>query len=497
MRIAISLVLVAVFLAMNAFFVIAEFALVRVRKSQLDLAVERNAPGATNARLIAEDINSYLSACQLGITLASLALGWLGEPAFAQLLRPAFAFFGLPESAVSVIAVALGFFIMTMLHVVIGELIPKAFAIFSTEKYALSTATALLWFYKLTYPIMVLFNGITNAVVKLFGHDPKNDREVYTEEEIQLLIDESTESGLIDPEQNEYVDNIFDMGDKDVESIMTPRVDIICLDASESLEQNLATIGEFKFTRFPVCDENKDNIVGFVHVKDLYLAAVENARVQALESLDDGFGEDDSEAAGLDELDGLGGGFDHQVSADVRARTTVKRADEQASRLGLSDGLRIRPIEAVPESLPVTKLIELFRDKHTKIAVVVDEHGGTAGIVTMSDVLDEIVGPSDDEYRHGGLHKVRKLCEGTYDIEGDTPLDELEDVLGFLPDGADEYETAAGLMLSLFGRIPLVGNAVEVRNAQGSMQARFTIISRDRLRIDRIRLELSELDPKG
>ena len=227
MHIGLSLILVALFLAMNAFFVIAEFALVRVRKSQLELAVEQGKKGAKSAMYIAENVNQYLSACQLGITLASLALGWLGEPAFSALIRPLFEMLHLPEALISVVAVAIGYFVMTTLHVVVGELIPKSFAIFATERYALFTAGPLMAFYKITYPIMILFNGITNGVVRLTGHDPANEREVYTGDEIKLLIDESTESGLIDPEQNEFVDNIFDLGDKDAEAIMTPRTDLV------------------------------------------------------------------------------------------------------------------------------------------------------------------------------------------------------------------------------------------------------------------------------
>ena len=173
MSIAASLILVVFFLLMNAFFVIAEFAMVRVRKSQIELAYDEGKRGAKNAKTITENVNAYLSACQLGITLASLALGWLGEPAISALIRPLFVLLGLPDAVISVIAVAIGYFLMTTLHVVVGELIPKSFAIFATERYALMTATPLLWFYRITYPIMMLFNGITSGVTKT-TFAPKN-----------------------------------------------------------------------------------------------------------------------------------------------------------------------------------------------------------------------------------------------------------------------------------------------------------------------------------
>ncbi len=431
MDVAISLVLVVFFLAMNAFFVVAEFSLVRVRKSQIEMAIEDGKSGAKNAKTIADNINAYLSACQLGITLASLALGWLGEPAFSELIRPVCALFGLPDALISAIAVALGFIIMTTLHVVVGELIPKSFAIFSTEKYALATATALLWFYKLTYPIMWIFNGITNFVVRLAGHDPANEHEVYSGEEIKLLIDESTESGLIDEDQNEIVDNVFDMGEKDALAIMTPRIDMVCLDFEDSLEENLDIIRQYKYTRYPVCRGSKDHIVGFVHIKDLY-------------------------------------GMDPSTPMD---EWTI-----------------IRDIPAVPETVPMMKLLEVMQENRTEITVVVDEHGGTAGVVTMSDIMEQIVGRIDDEYLHEAEDSVVTLADGSLLIEGSLPVGELEELMGFEPEESDECETAAGLMLALFDRIPKAGDMVPLDH--GKTHVVFTVMDMDRLRIDKIRVEI-------
>ena len=435
MTLAISLILVVLFLAMNAFFVIAEFSLVRVRKSQLDVSVEEGVPGAERALEVSENINAYLSACQLGITLASLALGWLGEDAFAQLIRPICELFGLPDAAVSALSVAVGYFLLTSFHVVVGELIPKSFAIFNTENWAIRTAGPLRAFYKITYPVMVLFNGITNGVVRLAGHDPANEHEVYTGEEIKLLIDESTESGLIDPEQNEYVDNIFDLGDKDAEAIMTPRTDLVCLDLEDSLADNLKLVRQYKFTRYPACRGSKDRIVGFVHVKDLY---------------------------------GL-------------------------SREATVDDLPVRPIEAVPEGVPIAKLLQLMQSKHTEIAVVIDEHGGTAGIVTMSDIIEQIVGRLDDEYQHGGLDEVTRLGENRWLVEGSLAVDELEELLGFEPEDADECETAGGLLLNVLDRIPDVGDAAVLEH--GEVRATLTVVQMDRHRVDKIRLKVETIEP--
>ena len=431
MPIWVSLLLVAFFLAMNAYFVIAEFAMVRVRPSQIEMALQEGKPGAKAAKRVTSNVNAYLAACQLGITLASLALGWLGEPAFSALVRPLLAPLGMPDTAISAIAIAIGYILMTTLHVVVGEQIPKSFAIFSTERWCLRTAPVLVVFYRITFPVMWVFNALTRGAVRLAGHDPDKEHEVYTGEEIKLLIDESTESGIIDPVQNEFVDNIFDISDKDAEAIMTPRTDMVCLDLDDPLEENLQRVRNHKLTRYPVCQGSKDRIVGFVHVKDLYMA-------DSLESNDD---------------------------------------------------LPIRPIEAVPESISVDKLLATLQSKHTKIAVVVDEHGGTAGIVTMSNVMEQIVGRIHDEYLHEEDGKPVELAPGDYLVDGSMPIDDMVELIGFTPEEATECETAAGLLLALFDRIPDEGDTVTVSDGEEEPRtAKFTVVDMDNLRIDKIRV---------
>lgn len=431
---AISIVLVVFFLLMNAFFVAAEFSLVRVRKSQIEMAVEEGKPGAKKAKIVTDNVNAYLSACQLGITLASLALGWLGEPAVSALLEGPLLALGLPESVVFPVCVAVGFAFITTLHIVVGELIPKSLAIFSTEKYALASAPVLAAFYHITYPIMLLFNGITNTVVRIMGHDPANEHEVYTGEEIKLLIDESTESGLIDPEQNEFVDNIFDLGDKDAEAIMTPRTDLICLDCEDSLEENIETIRQYKYTRYPVCRGSKDHIVGFVHMKDLY---------------------------------------------GMPADTPMNEWN-------------IRELPAVPQTVPIARLLETLQEKRTEICVVIDEHGGTAGIVTMSDVMEQIVGRIDDEYVHDLVDEAKTLDDGSYLIDGALPIGELEEILDFTPEEAGEVETAGGLLLALFDRIPDEGDVVTLEHRSATVT--FTVLDMDRLRIDKIGMKIDRVE---
>lgn len=341
---------------------------------------------------------------------------------------------GLPESVVFPVCVAVGFALITTLHIVVGELIPKSLAIFSTEKYALASAPVLAAFYHITYPIMLLFNGITNTVVRIMGHDPANEHEVYTGEEIKLLIDESTESGLIDPEQNEFVDNIFDLGDKDAEAIMTPRTDLICLDCEDSLEENIETIRQYKYTRYPVCRGSKDHIVGFVHMKDLY---------------------------------------------GMPADTPMNEWN-------------IRELPAVPQTVPIARLLETLQEKRTEICVVIDEHGGTAGIVTMSDVMEQIVGRIDDEYVHDLVDEAKTLDDGSYLIDGALPIGELEEILDFTPEEAGEVETAGGLLLALFDRIPDEGDVVTLEHRSATVT--FTVLDMDRLRIDKIGMKIDRVE---
>lgn len=439
MPIWVSLLLVVLFLLMNAFFVMAEFSLVRVRKSQIELLLEEGKAGAKRALHIAENVNAYLSACQLGITLASLALGWLGEPAISALFHPVFAALNLPDAAVMAISVAIGYFIMTALHVVVGELVPKSMAILNTESYALHTAGPLHAFYMLTYPIMWLFNTLTNGIMRLTGHDPSKEHDAYSEEEIKILLEESAESGSIEQDQYQYLDNIFDLDDKDAKAIMTPRIEVMAIDLDDDLETNLDLMGKNKFTRYPVFREDKDNIIGFVHIKDAYL-------------LPEG--------------------------------STMK-------------DLRIRTVQVVPESLSIVKLLQMLQAKHTKIAVVVDEHGGTAGIVTMSDVVEQIIGRMEDEYLHDDQDEILKVGDNRYLVDGSLPVDQFVEFLGFEPVPVYDYETASGLMLDLIDKIPEEGDTFELSN-DGK---KYTLCANlmDGLRIDKIgvRIERDESAEEG
>ena len=262
--------------------------------------------------------------------------------------------------------------------------------------------------------------------MRLTGHDAKNETEAYSEEEIKLLLEESAESGSIEQDQYQYLDNIFDLDDKDAKAIMTPRTEVLAIDYDDGLETNLDFMGKNKFTRYPVFREDKDNIVGFVHIKDAYL-------------LPEG--------------------------------STMK-------------DLKIRSIQAVPESISIAKLLQVLQAKHTKIAVVVDEHGGTSGIVTMTDVVEQIIGRMEDEYLHDDQDEILKVGEHHYLVDGSLPVDQFVEFIGFEPVPVFDYETAGGLMLDLLDKIPAEGDSYELHH-EGT---KITMMARvmDGLRIDKI-----------
>ena len=401
MTILFNLVIVMFFVLLNAFFVVAEFSMVKVRKSQISMLAADGRPAARYAKLVTDDLNSYLSACQLGITLASLALGWLGEPAVSKMIGPVLYALGLSDAAVHGISVAVGFAIITTLHIVLGELVPKSLAILSTERYVLFSAMPLYYFYRLTYPIMWLFNSITNALLRLGGHSAVEEDGAYSDEELQLLLAESHRSGLLDHDKYEYVDNIFELGDKNAESIMTPRLDMVCLYVEDSLVAHLAIASESKFTRYPVCTGDKDHLLGFVHIKDLYA-----------------------------------------LGADAPLQSIV------------------RDILMVHESTSISKLLQLFKTDNTKIAAVIAEYGGISGIVTLSDAISEIVGDIEDEYTHGDDEVWQVLGENHYETSGNAPLELLVQTFSLDLTDQTDAETIGGFLLELFSELPEQGEQI-------------------------------------
>lgn len=380
----ITLVLLLVFL--NGFFVASEFALVKVRQTRLTQLENEGNVRAKYALKVNKRLDAYLSATQLGITLASLGLGWVGEPAIADLIiEPLLHNFGMTDQTViHSIAFTVAFIIITFLHIVLGELAPKSLAIQRSVGVSLWLSWPLLVFYRMFLPFIWFLNGTANRLLKLVGVEPANEHEAaHTEEEIRILMSQSAKSGIIDKDEMKLFNNVFEFADRVAREIMLPRTDMDCLFANVSYAENMKQVYTSKHTRYPVGLEDKDQIIGFVHITDL-------------------------------------------LTADPDEEQDLKQF--------------LRPILSVPESMEVSKVLKLMQRKKSQVAIVIDEYGGTAGMLTAETILEEIVGEIHDEFDDelpsvvvkGELTSVdgRMLIEDVNDLFGLEIEDEEVDSIG-------------------------------------------------------------------
>jgi CBS domain containing-hemolysin-like protein len=386
---------------LNGFFVAAEFALVKVRPTQLDPHVEAGSRRGQLARHMIRHLDAYLSATQLGITLTSLALGWIGEPAFAWIVEPAVRLFaGHDPALVHSISLPLAFVVITILHIVLGELAPKSVAIRKPEGTALWVSLPLYFFYKLTFPAIWLLNRTANGLLKLVGIQPVSESELgHDEEELRLLLS-SSESAQVPEQKRELLDNIFELSHRLARQIMLPRQDVIYLSTTGALAENLRLARRSGHTRFPLCEGDLDHVVGVVHIKDLF------RRERPLASL--------KEIA--------------------------------------------REIVFVPETLTLDRLLRRMRAERFHLAAVIDEYGGTSGVVTLEDVIEEIVGPIQDEF-DAERPEIRKIDDTTYEVDGGTLIEDLEADIEIDFSDRDE-DTIGGVVLSELGGNPQVGDRV-------------------------------------
>ncbi|MBS5953833.1 MAG: HlyC/CorC family transporter [Paraclostridium bifermentans] len=423
MIIFINILLVFFLVFLNGFFVATEFAMVKVRKSRIETLIIQGNKRAKRTLIVVKDLNSYLSACQLGITLASLGLGWVGEPAILRLLMPIFNIFNLPSSIEHSIAFIIAFSIITGCHIVFGELVPKSLAIISPEKIALSTAFPLIFFYKLTYPVMWIFNHSTNWILKVFGLSQVDEHEsVHTDEEIKLLVEESYNHGLVDKTELTLVDNIFDFSDKTVKEIMVPRTDITNIFIEDSFDDIIDFTLKEQLTRYPVCKENKDNVIGFIHIKDLYKQKIEG---------------------------------NNQEIKNI-----------------------IREIKLVPESMLISDLLKIFKKDKVQVALVIDEYGGTAGLVTIEDILEEIVGEIQDEFDEEE-DAIIKCEDNSYIVDGKVLIEDITEFLYI--DIEDEHiDTIGGWAYTQLDAYPKSNDKFTYKNYE------FTILKCNRKRINKL-----------
>ena len=407
-----SLKILVVFLLVfgNAFFVAAEFSIVKMRSSRLDVLIAEGNRRASYAKKLADRLDVALSVTQLGITIVSLGLGWLGEPVVASLLHPAFSWFGVPESAVETVSFAIAFFLITSLHIVGGELIPKNVAIRKVESVALTVALPLLVFQRIMYPFVWLLNHVANWAEERMGFSvvTKEEDVAHTEEEIRVLMEESHRQGFIDKTELEFVDNVFDFADLSVREIMIPRTDMVCLDLEDSLEESIETAMEERLTRYPICDGGKDNVIGFLHIKDFL-------------------------------------------------QTLYKKEAPDLRKLA-------RHALVVPEVMAVSRLLQTMQQERSQLAIVVDEYGGTAGMVTIEDVIEEIVGDIQDEF-DTDRPLVEKKGACLYSVDAKMLLEELEDILEVAID-EEEIDSVGGWLSAHVDNPPRIGQKAAFGDAQ-------------------------------
>ena len=399
------LFLAFVLIFLNAFFVLSEFALVKVRRSKLEEMVKDKVTNAKLALKMTNSIDTYLSACQIGITLASLALGWIGEPAVASLIRKPLVDFGFSTAAVHTIAVIIAFSIITILHIVLGEQAPKLIAIAKSEKVVLLTARPLYYFWILCLPAIKAFDFIASSVVRIFGIRAVKDSEIaHSEEEIKIIASESLKGGVLDSLETEIIKNAVEFGDTVAKEIMTPRKDLICLNKQKSYEENYKIMIDSKFTRFPYIDGSKDTVLGLIHIRDILQ---------------------------------LGG---------------EKNFDKI-----------VRKILIVPENSPISKILPMMNKERIFVALVVDEYGGPAGLLTMEDIIEEIFGEINDEHDNKDI-AYKKLSENSYEFIGRFELESVEEIMQISFDDETEQLTIGGYVFNLLGRLPVVGDVIEDEN---------------------------------
>ncbi|MCA1023449.1 hemolysin family protein [Halobacillus litoralis] len=362
---------VAVLIILTAFFVASEFAIVKVRKTRIESAAADGNKRARNALKVLNDLDYYLSACQLGITITALGLGWLGEPTLDVLLRPLFDRFPLPEGVTHTLSFAIAFFVITFLHVVLGELAPKTVAIQKAEAITLMLSRPLMLYSKVMYPLIWLLNGAANIFVRMLGYHTANEsEEAHSEEELRHILSQSYQKGEINRSEYTYVDRIFEFDNRTAKEIMIPRTEMAVIHVHQSVSNTIREVKQNRFTRYPVIDGNKDEVIGIIHMKELL--------------------------------------FD-----DAEQQTTLRPF--------------MRPVMKVFENVPIHDLLVKMQKEHNHMAVLIDEYGGTAGIVTVEDILEEIVGEIRDEFDAEEERDIKRLKNGHYLVEGKTAVQDINE----------------------------------------------------------------------
>jgi putative hemolysin len=416
---------VAALILLNGYFVAAEYALVTARRTRIQELAQKGDRRARAVLRIVADPPRFIAAMQLGVTGASLAIGALGEQVLARVFDPLFA---------SLIAFALAFLIITFLHVVVGELVPKGIALGYSERVALAVSTPVRAFFVVFKPLIWVLQRSSDTVLRALGLTPPGgEMEVYSEAELKMLLSRSTEEGQLERQEQEMLYKVFDFADKEVSAVMVPRPEVVALSIEMPPEEALAAVIDSPYTRYPVYRDSLDEIVGVLHVRDLFSALVDRG------------------IAGV-----------------------------QLEQL-------LRPAHIVPETKDLAALLTEFRRTNQHMAVVVDEYGELEGIVTLEDLLEEIVGEIEDEFDLPD-ESIERLEDGRVRVHGTFPIDDFNEQFGVsLP--IEDYHTLGGLVFGMLGRAPEPGDEVEHDGI------RFTVLTIEGSRIERLEVQLPPQEP--
>ena len=432
---------------LNALFVAAETSLARIRRAQLQEMQEQGVSGAETLLHIFDRKNHYISALQIGITCISLLLGWYGGPLLANWLLElpgvqqwmtvtvqavqTQVFPWLPDTASS-LSILCAFLILLLLLVVIGELLPRIIVWDKVEEVIVHLVTPLRVMYLLTCPLVGVAFWIAKGIAKIFGVTYTPDEDISrSEEELRQIVSASEKEGELDSAERTLIDNAFEFNETVAREVMVPRQDMACVYVDDSLDEIRDVIRSSHHTRFPVCEEDKDHVLGIFHVRDFL-------------------------------------NRDFSKKFDIRSL--------------------LRKTIMVPESMNALRVLQTMQKQRVHLAVVVDEYGGTVGLVTLEDLLEEIVGDMGDEYEPLELPDIMQLANGSYDIDGEMPLDDVGELLNLPFDEEDEDDTLGGYIFSRLGRKPEEGDEVEWKNWT------FTVLKMDQFRIERVKAEKTEAD---
>ena len=397
----INIFIILFLLFVNAFFVAAEFSLVKVRKTRLEQLSNEGNGNAKKALKLVNDINRMLAAAQLGVTIASIALGWVAESTIVQIIEPVIGFFAHTMNAMPahLIAVPISFVLVTYFHVLLGEQLPKCISLRHPESLSLLIATPMDIFITIFKPFVLLLEVSGNKILSACHANSEDASLVHSTEELDMLVDASYNEGVLNETEAEMLHNMFKFSDLMAKQAMIPRTDMICIPNDISYEELTKQTLENQYTRYPVYEENIDKILGFIHVKDLYSLAM--------------------------------------------------RKDE------FSIKKLIRPLILIPETMTLDNLIIEFKKRHCQIAVVIDEFGGTSGLITLEDVLEEIIGEVQDEFDEEEETDIKEIGENTYIANAMMRIDEVVEYFGLKESlfEEDDVDTIAGLVVKLLGRI--------------------------------------------